>query len=147
GAGRFASSATYGPLTASSIVAGDFNHDGHLDLAAPDVATDTVQILRGDGTGHFSAGSVPAGGHLPMILQTADLNRAGRPDLAVLNTSPVRIGILLGDGAGSFTAGTTLIGNATNGLAIADLDGDGALDLANSALITDGSTALFHGDG
>src|SRR5205814_942946 len=37
----------------SSIAAGDFNGNGHVDLAVTDNGTSDVTVLWGDGTGHF----------------------------------------------------------------------------------------------
>jgi len=38
-----------------TVVTGDFNHDGHLDLANTNRTDGTISILLGDGHGNFSA--------------------------------------------------------------------------------------------
>jgi len=56
-----------------------------------------------------------------------DFNNDGRTDLAV--TSPAGIGILFGTGQGGFSAPQTVLTNVCDTLLVADLNGDGKLDL------------------
>src|ERR1035438_7962230 len=58
------------------IVAGDFNHDGNLDLAATNT-NNVVEILLGKGDGTFSAGSTLASGPFPTGLTLGDFNGDG----------------------------------------------------------------------
>ena len=85
------------------LVTGDFNQDGHLDvavLAGPMNSYPynvTVQVLLNDGTGSLSPGPTFLADRASTFLATTDFNGDGVPDLAT-NT-----GILLGDGAGGFS--------------------------------------------
>jgi hypothetical protein len=77
------------PGLPDSIVAGDFDGDGNMDLAVANFngSSDNVAVLLGDGHGGFAnaVGSpFPANGN-PGPLAVGDFNGDGRPDLAVVN--------------------------------------------------------------
>src|SRR5262249_22445005 len=70
------------------------------------------------------------------------------PDLAVTNSNYVSV--LFGNGDGSFRPKVDIpAGSSTYSVAIADLNGDGKLDLATANQTSDGtvSVLLGHGDG
>jgi uncharacterized protein (TIGR03437 family) len=125
----------------SRIAAGDFNLDGHLDLAVTNLSTPQgVSIHLGNGTGHFPAWT--AGNHLPISRAdhtvVADINADGKPDLLVVRDrfggtgAPVLITPYYGNGDGTFNAGADL--TIQDGfkivLEVKDYNGDGKLDLA-----------------
>jgi hypothetical protein len=78
-----------------------------------------------------------SGGSTAISVAVADVNQDGRPDLVVANVcfSPNNcdggVGVLLGNGDGTFQTATTYdIGNAfANSVAVADVNGDGKLDI------------------
>jgi hypothetical protein len=90
----------------SSIVTGDFNHDGTLDLAVANSSANTISVLLGNGNGSFaSAAHSPfATGTNPIAIAAGDFNGDGKLDLAAANQTSSNLTILLGDGAGNFTA-------------------------------------------
>jgi hypothetical protein len=114
------------------LVAGDFNHDGHPDLAIQNSNGQNVGVLINDGTGGFLA---PVSYGLSVYsyqgINTADLNGDGNLDLVVPLYYGSEIAILLGNGDGTFQPETDLtVGLYPGPVAIADLNGDGKLDLA-----------------
>jgi hypothetical protein len=132
---------------------GDFNGDGMLDLAITNAASNTVTILLGNGDGTFTqaSGSPVSAGNAPEGIAVGDLNGDGILDLAVTNSPSNTVTILLGNGDGSFSpaAGSPItVGSLPDYLLIADLDGDGKLDLTvTNALSGSVSILLGNGDG
>jgi hypothetical protein len=122
-------------------VAGDFNNDGHIDLA---VAGDRLSILLGNGDGTFRP-HILTGDSSYMGLVTADFNGDGNLDLAAVEDNSTSIEILLGNGSGLFQSGTEYPVQPSNGVSLAagDFNNDGKLDLA-----WEGGSMLFgNGDG
>ncbi|MGI4866260.1 MAG: FG-GAP repeat domain-containing protein [Janthinobacterium lividum] len=78
-------------------------------------------------------------------MAVADINSDGKPDLLTANYSSSTVGVLLGTGAGIFGAATALsLGPLSNpdNLAVADVNGDGKLDLL---VARRGRGAVGHG--
>jgi hypothetical protein len=115
----------------NSVVVGDFNRDGKLDLASANDGAETASILLGDGTGNFTLASSPYDGPDPWSLAAGDFNGDGNLDLAVVDFAGNNVSILLGDGAGNFTlASSPAVGIEPLAVAVGDFNGDGKLDLA-----------------
>jgi hypothetical protein len=122
----------------SSVAVADFNGDGKPDLA---VVNGTLSIFLnttapGSSTVSFAAPvDFSLGSHCYSVT-AGDLNGDGRPDVVVGNSSFNNVSVLLnttatGATTPSFTAQQTFaIGSLAEGLAIADLNGDGKPDLA-----------------
>jgi hypothetical protein len=111
---------------------GDFNGDGRPDLAVSNYGFDTVTILLGRGDGTFVASSSISTGRQPWPVAVGDFNGDGKLDVAVANSSAGTLTVALGNGNGTFGSPVTISlgsGSAPYGLAAADFNLDGELDL------------------
>jgi uncharacterized delta-60 repeat protein len=119
------------PLTVAS---GDLNADGNLDLVTLDAGSNSATVLLGNGTGAFTATTLGSGFITPGALALADVNNDGQLDLVyALGGSSKSLNVRVGRGDGTFSpalAATTLTSGAPRNLALADVDGDGDLDVA-----------------
>lgn len=136
--------------TLSGITTGDFNHDGHLDLAVSDSASNNVHILFGDGTGNFTLSSSYGAGTNPSAIATADFNNDGNLDLAVTNAGSNNVTILSGSAAGTFTtASTTSAGANPIAISVTDVNSDGNPDVIayDSVTASTGAVSILLGNG
>jgi hypothetical protein len=137
-------------LVGDIVAAGDFNRDGKDDLViARDVSGgNNVQVLVSNGDGTFTDAGVYSVPGAPLALAVGDFNRDGKPDLAVGQDTGA-VSILLGNGDGTFQPGgsyPTPDGLGLDGIAVADLNGDGKLDLVAQGAQSV-SALLGNGDG
>jgi hypothetical protein len=131
GDGTFQRPKTY--ITGSypyGIVAGDFNHDGKLDLAVTNYLSNTISIFLGKGDGNFTSFGSFATDKGPFGINVADYNGDGNLDLAVADQQGAPTDIFLGNGDGTFQAPIKLPDLAAFDLVTADFNHDGRLDLA-----------------
>ena len=88
-----------------AITTGDFNGDGHLDLAVALLVSNQVAIFLGNGDGTFTRAPLsPSTGQSPIVIAVSDLNRDGKLDLVTGNEESANMTILLGNGDGTFTS-------------------------------------------
>lgn len=134
----------------AGIVAADFNGDGRKDLAVADhTATNNVTILKNKRAGKFVAfaSSPETAGNYPSSLVATDIDRDGDKDLAVANQQSGNVTILLNNGSGNFTEPATspeTAGTFPQGIAAADLNGDGYPDLAVANQGSPSNVTILH---
>ncbi|MFH1277187.1 MAG: FG-GAP-like repeat-containing protein [Candidatus Eisenbacteria bacterium] len=121
-----------------TLVPGDWNEDGALDLAVPCRTDSTgwiVRILLGEEGEGFTAASVCSIGAGPIDAASADFDEDGILDLVTANRTDATLSILRGGGTGGTGDGTfenfsaCSLTDAPSAVEIADLDGDGILDM------------------
>src|SRR3989442_6592908 len=120
-----------------SVVTGDFNRDGKLDLAAVNYGSTNVLVLLGNGDGTFQTPGIYVVGRYPYSVATGDFNGDGKLDLVVVNSGYPSIdflgdvSVLLGNGDGTFqTAVNYKAGRYPLFAVVADFNGDRILDLS-----------------
>jgi hypothetical protein len=120
----------------SSLVVGDFNHDGRPDLALSEqgctvTATDCgVSVFLGNGNGTFASPQVYDAGANATGLVEGTFHGGSVLDL-VASTTTSGLNVLNGIGDGTFHVGVTYASSDVPAHA-ADINGDGKLDLVAS---------------
>ena len=135
GAGKLRYQSTFSSgANPSSVVAGDLNRDGKLDLLAGNFGNSSVALLAGDGAGGFGAPTTFPLGTQPNSVTLGDLNADGKLDLVTANSNNHTVSVLIGDGAGGFGAPAHLSvpGFNPQHVALDDFNADGKLDVALS---------------
>jgi len=155
----------------------DLNKDGNPDLIfitqSPTIDTTlstfvaSIQVALGKGDGTFSTPATVTGPDImvqsftdviPATIAVGDMNGDGIPDIIALGSSAstydAQVAVALGNGDGTFKAPIlkTYSGQYLNnfqGLAVADFNGDGKLDVAitDPYVPSDSGISLGNGDG
>jgi hypothetical protein len=143
GDGTFQTVVTYETgvaLHVSSLAVADVNGDGKPDLLVadscePGLCVGSVGILLGNGDGTFQKAMTGPTTYFPDSVAVADVNGDGKPDLleagGCCSSFGGQVGVLLGNGDGTFQNAVTYEtgGPVANSVAVADVNGDGKLDL------------------
>jgi len=163
GDGTFQSAkATDAGFAGGSIAVADLNGDGKPDLVvssgescSPNPCGPLVNVLFGNGDGTFREGTKYDAGQELISLVLADVNQDGKLDIVVatgpLSTPSNAVGVLLGNGDGTFQPvqnyDSGALGNYLTSLAVADVNGDGKLDLVVAIYSGNVGVLLGNGDG
>ena len=142
GTGSFRPVVTFASSNHLGIAVADVNGDGKQDVLTASITSSSAGVLVGNGNGTlqpevaYDTGS----NSTPHDVAVADVNADGQPDLVTANYSTSTVGVLLNAGHGVFQPVTTYsTGNNSSpeGIAVADVNGDGLPDLL---------TANYYGD-
>ncbi len=120
----------------SRLTVGDFNGDGHPDLATVDTSTDTVSVLLNNGNGAFHFEANYGAGRGAVGILAGDFKGEGRDDIVTADSPssfglPGNLDYLASNSDGSFSTGqfTTIPNLPMVGQELLDVNGDGIPDL------------------
>lgn len=140
GDGTFGAETDYTTSGSGVFVAtGDVNNDGYLDVVVAD-GSGTVSVFLNDTTGNLLAAATYTVSGAGRVL-LGDLI-SGNLDIAVL--TPAGIVILPNNGNGTFGTATTVAASSPTDMTLADLNGDGSLDIAITSFSNSNFTVFLN---
>ncbi len=155
------------PNFATGIAAGDFNHDGNMDLAVTNAVSFTVDLYFGKGDGTFTYQASYASLYSQQNIQTTDIDGDGNADLFIgtasgggfaadYNTSGMFLS-LLNTGAGKMSGAAAYLPTQpalafTRLYDVADFNGDAKSDIVTMDADSGNATPVLsvlkgNGDG
>src|SRR6266850_3494219 len=111
-----------------AIGVADVNFDGRIDLIVANGGEKTISVLTNEGRGRFALASTLQLAHEPLKLLLADVNLDGRPDVIAAHAGN-GFSILTNSDPNAFGLASTVTNVFPNGVTVADLNGDGWIEL------------------
>lgn len=130
----------------ASVVSGDWNSDGKIDLAVVLPNDNRIQVFLGNGDGSFGAAINKTVSGIQGRLVSGDFNSDGIPDLAVADNNAILVFPGIGDGTFGSASATLSVPKGVVRLAVGDFNGDGKADLA-ATQNGEVSVSIFLGNG
>lgn len=132
------------------MASGDIDGDGDIDAVAANYSNSNVSVLKNGGSGVLATKVDYATGTNPFGITLGDVDGDGDLDIAVANagTGVNTVSILKNNGDGTYATKVDYTTGATPlGVALADIDGDGDLDLIAAAQGAGASVLKNNGNG
>jgi hypothetical protein len=138
-----------------AVAVGDLNGDGSPDIVTANYDSDNVAVFinKNDGSGTFKAVvrytvklASDTNPSRPDSVVLADFNGDGKLDIATANYYGGTVSVLLNKAAapGTFAAPKKYeVDNSTNGIAAADLNGDGRMDIVTVSGAAEGPVSVL----
>jgi hypothetical protein len=143
-------------LQPESVAIADVNNDGMNDVLVACNGSDAVYVHLNLAGGSLAAGTaIATNAKGPHQVLAVDMNGDGNVDFVTVNQYGNSVSCFLGDGTGGFApapgfapasspAGVYPVGNAPLGVAVADLNGDGKIDIVTANSNADTVTVLLR---
>ncbi|MCH8964136.1 MAG: VCBS repeat-containing protein [Planctomycetes bacterium] len=151
GDGTFVFIESYPTSEPQAIAIGDLDGDGALDFVTANWFQHAVSVRLNNGDATFGSALLYDSGTRPISVAIGDLDGDGDADLVVSNHRTARdfsattVSVLQNNGDGTFSAPVPFdVGERPTCVRLADLDGDGDLDLAVSNLFSDDVSVLMN---
>lgn len=137
----------------TAAVDGDFNGDGHTDVAISNGGDNTLYVLLGNGDGTFQVPEILyTQGQAPDWITAVSLRNNGHLDLVVTNGDSNSLEVFLGNGDGTFSRGIQVSLPQTPTFVLAgDYNNDGKQDIVVGFVVDAGAVQpqfeVLLGDG
>ena len=125
----------------SDVVAGDLDGDNLADVAVANEFSEDISIFINRGDGTYDPERIERTLGRPTDLKLADFDLDGDLDIAA---SAGFVCVLFNNGDGNFANETDLYEVSASSLAVAEIDGQGGMDIITLTASTDSAIVLFN---